>query len=97
MRYDTLNNARFEESPLVTSRHYFAAGFALSWILGESRTRVEVPDLGLRPPSVRDSAKVARKRREPRHGSRGFVVDRAGGVYGERGATFIFTWIETPA
>jgi len=54
VRYDTLKNARFEESPLVTSRHYFAAGFAISWILGESKTRVEVPDLGLRPPSVRD-------------------------------------------
>jgi outer membrane protein len=54
VRYDTLNKARFEESPLVTSRHYFAAGFAISWILGESHTRVEVPDLGLRPPSVRD-------------------------------------------
>jgi len=54
VRYDTLNNARFEESPLVTSRRYLAAGFAISWILGESQTRVEVPDLGLRPPSVRD-------------------------------------------
>lgn len=54
VRYDTLNNARFEESPLVTSRHYFAAGFAMAWILGESKARVEVPDLGLRPPSVRD-------------------------------------------
>lgn len=54
VRYDTLNNARFEESPLVTSKRYFAAGFAIAWILGESQTRVEVPDLGLRPPSVRD-------------------------------------------
>jgi outer membrane scaffolding protein for murein synthesis (MipA/OmpV family) len=54
VRYDTLNNARFEESPLVTSRHYFAAGFAVAWILGESRTRVDVPDLGHRAPSDRD-------------------------------------------
>ncbi len=54
VRYDTLKNARFEESPLVTSGHFFAAGFAVSWILGESKARVEVPDLGLRPPSVRD-------------------------------------------
>jgi outer membrane scaffolding protein for murein synthesis (MipA/OmpV family) len=54
VRYDTLNNARFEESPLVTSKHYFAAGFAIAWILGESKSRVDVPDLGRRAPSDRD-------------------------------------------
>jgi outer membrane scaffolding protein for murein synthesis (MipA/OmpV family) len=39
-RYDTLQGARFEESPLVTSKHYFAAGIAVSWIFGESSQRV---------------------------------------------------------
>jgi outer membrane scaffolding protein for murein synthesis (MipA/OmpV family) len=46
VRYDNLSNARFVDSPLVTSKHYAAAGFAIAWILGESRTRVVVPDLG---------------------------------------------------
>jgi outer membrane scaffolding protein for murein synthesis (MipA/OmpV family) len=54
LRYDTLDNARFIESPLVTSKHYAAGGFAIAWILGESKERVDVPDLGHRSPSVRD-------------------------------------------
>jgi outer membrane scaffolding protein for murein synthesis (MipA/OmpV family) len=54
VRYDTLAGARFEPSPLVTSKHYFAAGFAVAWILGESKTRVDVPDLGRRAPADRD-------------------------------------------
>jgi MipA family protein len=54
LRYDTLNHARFIESPLVTSHHYVAGGFAIAWILGDSKERVDVPDLGHRPPSVRD-------------------------------------------
>ena len=54
LRYDSLNNARFIDSPLVTSNHYIAGGFAIAWIFGESKTRVDVPDLGRRPPSVRD-------------------------------------------
>lgn len=41
-RWDTLNNAAFEDSPLVRSNHSFAAGFAVAWILGESKERVEV-------------------------------------------------------
>ncbi|MGH8641779.1 MAG: MipA/OmpV family protein [Burkholderiales bacterium] len=40
-RWDTLNGAVFEESPLVRTRQYFAAGFAVAWILGESKTKVE--------------------------------------------------------
>jgi MipA family protein len=48
LRYDTLAGARFEESPLVRTRNYFAAGFGLSWILGESKTKVEVPEFGVR-------------------------------------------------
>lgn len=42
-RWDTLNGAVFVESPLVRSRHYFAAGVAVAWILGESKTSVEAP------------------------------------------------------
>jgi outer membrane protein len=45
-RYDTLRGAKFEESPLVTSKRYFAAGFGVSWILGESAKRVPALDLG---------------------------------------------------
>lgn len=42
VRYDTLHGATFEESPLVTSRRYFAAGMGISWILGVSSQRVRV-------------------------------------------------------
>jgi outer membrane protein len=42
-RWDTLNHAVFVESPLVRTRQYFAAGVAVAWILGESKTRVEAP------------------------------------------------------
>jgi outer membrane scaffolding protein for murein synthesis (MipA/OmpV family) len=45
-RYDTLRGAKFEESPLVTSKHYFAAGLGFAWVLGESSRRVPVVDLG---------------------------------------------------
>jgi outer membrane scaffolding protein for murein synthesis (MipA/OmpV family) len=45
-RYDALQGARFEASPLVTSRSYFAAGLGISWILGESKERVSALDLG---------------------------------------------------
>jgi outer membrane scaffolding protein for murein synthesis (MipA/OmpV family) len=40
-RWDTLNHAVFSDSPLVKTDEYFAAGVALAWMLGESRTRVE--------------------------------------------------------
>ena len=41
-RYDTLHGAAYDESPLVTSKRYAAAGFAIAWILGESKERVAV-------------------------------------------------------
>jgi MipA family protein len=44
LRYDRLSGARFADSPLVRERHYVAGGFAVSWILGESATRVVVND-----------------------------------------------------
>jgi outer membrane protein len=43
-RYDTLRNAAFESSPLVTSKRYVAAGIGISWILGESDKRVAVDE-----------------------------------------------------
>lgn len=44
LRYDNLSGAAFEDSPLVRQKDYFAAGFAVTWILGESSTRVMVDD-----------------------------------------------------
>lgn len=44
VRYDNLNGARFVDSPLVRSRSYAAIGVAVSWILGESTTRVLIDD-----------------------------------------------------
>jgi outer membrane protein len=44
VRYDSLDGAKFEASPLVTSKRYFAAGIGISWILGESSQRVPVTD-----------------------------------------------------
>jgi len=44
VRYDNLNGATFADSPLVRQKDYFAAGVAITWILGESSTRVMVND-----------------------------------------------------
>lgn len=44
VRYDNLSGARFADSPLVRTRNYVAAGVAVSWILGESATRVLVDE-----------------------------------------------------
>jgi outer membrane scaffolding protein for murein synthesis (MipA/OmpV family) len=46
LRYDTLRGAVYEDSPLVRSRRYFASGFGISWVLGESSERVPVNDYG---------------------------------------------------
>lgn len=43
-RYDTLSGAAFENSPLTTKKSFFAAGFGMSWVLDESKTRVWVND-----------------------------------------------------
>jgi outer membrane scaffolding protein for murein synthesis (MipA/OmpV family) len=48
VRYDSLRGATFAASPLVTSKNYFAAGIAISWIVGESSERVPVTELGER-------------------------------------------------
>jgi outer membrane protein len=40
-KWDNLNGAVFGNSPLVRDKQNFSAGFAISWVLGESKTRVE--------------------------------------------------------
>jgi len=42
-RFDTLKNSVFEDSPLVSSKHYRAVGFALIWMFSQSEEMVEVP------------------------------------------------------
>lgn len=42
VRYDSLGAAVFEDSPLVRDKSYFAAGAAITWVIGESSTRVTV-------------------------------------------------------
>lgn len=44
VRYDNLSGATFENSPLVRQKDYVAAGVAITWVLGESSTRVKVDD-----------------------------------------------------
>lgn len=43
-RYDSLSGATFENSPLVAKRSFATVGFAFSWVLGESSTRVPLED-----------------------------------------------------
>lgn len=40
-RWDTLHHAVFDDSPLVRTNRYFAAGVAVAWVFGESKTTVE--------------------------------------------------------
>lgn len=44
VRYDMLQHAAFDDSPLVARDHYLAAGVAVAWIFGESSERVSVDD-----------------------------------------------------
>ncbi len=44
IRYDTLQGAVFQNSPLVETDHYLAAGVAVAWILGESSRYVNVDE-----------------------------------------------------
>jgi outer membrane protein len=41
VKWDTVNGAAFEDSPLVRQRQGFSAGFSIAWVLGESKTMVE--------------------------------------------------------
>lgn len=40
VKWDTVQGAVFEDSPLVKTKQNFTAGFAVSWIFAESTTRV---------------------------------------------------------
>jgi outer membrane protein len=42
VKWDTLHGAAFEDSPLVKDRQGFSAGVSFAWVLGVSKTMVEV-------------------------------------------------------
>jgi len=44
VRFDSLNKAQFEDSPLVRKRNTVAFGFAMSWVLKTSERTVSVAD-----------------------------------------------------
>jgi MipA family protein len=44
VRYDTLADAAFADSPLVQRDHYFSAGIGIAWLLASSSRRVQVPN-----------------------------------------------------
>ncbi len=44
IRYDALQGAVFEDSPLVKQRYGFSGGLGIAWIIGESRHLVESED-----------------------------------------------------
>ena len=44
VRYDTLNGATFESSPLVKRDYALSAGIGIAWVFAESKERVETED-----------------------------------------------------
>jgi MipA family protein len=44
MRYDSLVDAAFADSPLVQRKSYWSAGFGISWMIRRSSRSVEIPD-----------------------------------------------------
>lgn len=44
LRYDTLRNTVFEDSPLLTDNSFAAVGIAVSWIISASKTQVSVEE-----------------------------------------------------
>lgn len=44
MRYDVLDGAVFDDSPLVKSKGYWAGGIGIAWMIGESKRLVETQD-----------------------------------------------------
>ena len=42
LRYDTLHNAVFEDSPLVRRQNYVTGGIGIAWMIGKSTRMVEV-------------------------------------------------------
>jgi MipA family protein len=53
VRYDDLDGASFESSPLVKSHSYWSAGIGFAWIISRSARLVNVPDT--ESPSVTES------------------------------------------
>ncbi len=43
-RYDSLHDAKFEDSPLVRSDHFFMAGLSVAWVFAESNRLVDAKD-----------------------------------------------------
>ena len=41
LRYDTLHNAVFEDSPLVRRQNYMTGGIGIAWMIGKSKRMVE--------------------------------------------------------
>jgi outer membrane protein len=44
IRYDTLQGAGFEDSPLVKQKYYIAGGIGIAWMIRESASTVEAED-----------------------------------------------------
>ena len=44
IRYDTLQGAAFDDSPLVKQKYYIAGGVGIAWMIGESARKVEAED-----------------------------------------------------
>jgi outer membrane protein len=44
IRYDTLQGAAFEDSPLVKQRYYVSGGVGIAWMIGVSKRTVEADD-----------------------------------------------------
>jgi MipA family protein len=44
VRYDSLESAAFDDSPLVRSSNYIAGGVGIAWMIGQSKRMVEVDE-----------------------------------------------------
>jgi outer membrane scaffolding protein for murein synthesis (MipA/OmpV family) len=44
LRYDTLQGAAFDDSPLVKQKYYVSGGIGIAWMIGESKHTVEAND-----------------------------------------------------
>jgi outer membrane protein len=44
IRYDSLDGAAFEDSPLVKQKHYLAGGIGIAWMIRQSNRMVEAED-----------------------------------------------------
>ena len=44
IRYDSLQGAQFEESPLVKQKYYLAGGVGIAWMISQSKRSVEAKD-----------------------------------------------------